>query len=121
MVTVQPGLCIYCTDRMKTQSLRASGPSRSDFQWPDAVTVQLAELLQKMSETHQMERPSDEFFVFLREIAAVQPDARRRCTDPMKTQSLQASGPSRSDFQWPDAILVSFSHEFCINLLPDSL
>ena len=75
MVTVQPGLCIYCTDRMKTQSLRASGPSRSDFQWPDAVTVQLAELLQKMSETHQMERPSDEFFVFLREIAAVQPDA----------------------------------------------
>ena len=30
-VTVQPGLCIYCTDRMKTQSLRASGPSRSDF------------------------------------------------------------------------------------------
>ena len=45
-VTVPPGLCIYCTDRMKTQSLRASGPSRSDFQWPDAVTVQLAELLQ---------------------------------------------------------------------------
>ena len=44
-VTVQPGLCIYCTDRMKTQSLRASGPSRSDFQWLDAVTVQLAELL----------------------------------------------------------------------------
>ena len=75
MVTVQPGLCIYCTDRMKTQSLRVSGPSRSDFQWPDAVTVQLAELLQKMSETHQMERPSDEFFVFLRESAAVQPDA----------------------------------------------
>ena len=47
-VTVQPGLCIHCTDRMKTQSLRASGPSRSDFQWPDAVTVQLAELLLKM-------------------------------------------------------------------------
>ena len=44
-VTVQPGLCIHCTDRMKTQSLRASGPSRSNFQWPDAVTVQWAETL----------------------------------------------------------------------------
>ena len=44
-LTVQPGLCICCTDRMKTQSLRASGSSRSDFQWPDAVTVPLAELL----------------------------------------------------------------------------
>ena len=46
-VTVQPGLCIYCTDRMKTQSLQASGPSRSDFQWPGGVTVQPAELLQE--------------------------------------------------------------------------
>ncbi len=45
-VTVQPGPCIHYTDRMKTQSLRASGPSRSDFQWPDTVTVQWAELLQ---------------------------------------------------------------------------
>ena len=32
---------------MKTQSLQASGPSRSDFPWPDAVTVQLAEWLHK--------------------------------------------------------------------------
>ena len=44
-VTVQPGLCIYCADCMKMQRLWASGPSRSDFQWSDTVTVQLSELL----------------------------------------------------------------------------
>ena len=46
-VTVQPGLRICCADRVKTQCLWASSPSRSDFQWLDAVTVRLAELLRK--------------------------------------------------------------------------
>ena len=30
-VTVQPGLCIHCTDCMKTQSLRASGHREAIF------------------------------------------------------------------------------------------
>ena len=35
--TVDPGLCIPCTGRKKTQRLRVSGPSQSDFQWKRSV------------------------------------------------------------------------------------
>ncbi len=54
-VTIQPGLCIHCTDRMKTQSqlLLHGGISGLLLQvsgvrvriWEVSVTVQLAELL----------------------------------------------------------------------------
>ena len=44
--TVDPGLCMPCTGRRKTQRLRASDPLRNIFSWIGAASVQLAELLQ---------------------------------------------------------------------------
>ena len=35
-VTVQTGLCIYCTDRTKERIQHAASPSQSDFNWLDA-------------------------------------------------------------------------------------